>query len=100
MQARTTGAQRVLSQRVEGTATPNTESGMMYTLYGCVTKAEWVAVEAARVSGNPFEAVRHEHASRPVLARDSEDSLSPVIGVEGERYRGPRGRLLTFKKQV
>jgi hypothetical protein len=85
--------------RVEQTATPDPVAPK--AVYGVVERAEWIAIEATRLN-DPFEAVKHEHriSNRPPVVRESDELLQPVVGVAGERYKGPHGRLLTFKKRV
>ena len=53
-------------------------------------------------SVDPFTAVSHDHriTNRPIVACEEDSPIYPVAGttaVTGERYHGPRGRLLAFK---
>lgn len=49
---------------------------------------------------NPFLAISHEYriTNRIVIPCEEDSAIRSFAGtVAGERYRGPRGRLLTFK---
>jgi len=91
-------AVRLVYSRVERTATPGSDSPVAYAVSAVVPSAGWIAVDASRVLENPFEAVKHEYsiANRPLIPRE-EDSMQPVVGSAGERYEGPRGKLLTLR---
>lgn len=59
-------------------------------------------VSSACATLDPFVAVGHEYhvLNREVVPREEESEMRPIPQQSsGERYRGPRGRLLTFKKQ-
>ena len=53
-------------------------------------------------SMDPFTAVSHDHriTNRPIVACEEDSPIYPIVGTTaatGERYHGPRGRLLAFK---
>jgi len=53
-------------------------------------------------SMDAFKAVSHEHriTNRPIVACEEDSPIYPMAGTTaatGERYHGPRGRLLAFK---
>jgi hypothetical protein len=61
-----------------------------------------VVPSATSTSADPFAAVAHEHhvLNGPVILREDDSESKPIPQVSSnERYRGPRGRLLTFKKK-
>jgi len=91
-------AARPVYSRIERTATPGSALPVAYAVSAVVPSAGWIAVDAARVLEDPFEAVKHEYAvsNRPLTLRE-EGSMRPVVGSVGERYNGPRGKLLTLK---
>jgi hypothetical protein len=67
-------------------------------------RQEWTPVDATCEASKreAFEAIRHENRVliQPSVSRD-EDSKTIAADLRGstvERYHGPRGRLLTFKK--
>jgi hypothetical protein len=69
-----------------------------------IVRPAWIPVEAkpeSAITTDPFEAVKHEHAlsNQPPVVREEDSILKPIgESTTGERYRGPRGRLLAFKK--
>ncbi len=107
MQGRTTAAQPVLSQRIE--RQPVSKAGYMANLLawrpGRIMRQEWMLVDAnceVVSKESAFEAVRHEHRvlNQPSLVREEDGTtIAPNIkGPQRERYHGPRGRLLSFKR--
>src|SRR6266478_9606412 len=105
MQGRTTAAQPVLSQRVERKSVSTTSylSNVFAWCFSYIMRQEWTPVDAKQNAANPsnaFEAVKHEHriSASPVVSRQEDDALAPTVKTSsGERYHGPRGRLLSFK---
>jgi hypothetical protein len=67
-------------------------------------RQEWTPVDAKQNAATPndaFEAVKHEHriSNTPIIVREEDSTLAATVkGTTGERYHGPRGRLLAFKK--
>lgn len=106
MQGRTTAAQPVLSQRVERQSVSTTGyfAGLWTWCMAQIMRQEWMPVDAKQnvtTPSNAFEAVKHEHrvSNSLVIPREQDSDLAAVVkGSTGERYHGPRGRLLTFKK--
>jgi hypothetical protein len=57
--------------------------------------------DSASASKDPFVALNagYQISSRAVIVREEDTQIQSVAGtVTGERYHGPRGRLLTFKQ--
>jgi hypothetical protein len=100
-----TNAKRpVLKQRVEQHSVNATSGGVNLCAWAVqqLARPVWIPVEAKEETANDaFEAVKHEHAlsNQATVVREQDPSLTPIgTPTAGERYRGPRGRLLTFKK--
>jgi hypothetical protein len=107
MQGRTTAAQPVLSQRVE--RQPVSRAGYFTNLVAWtrarIMRQEWTPVDAtceAAAQRDAFEAVRHENRvlNQPSVSRDEDSTViaANLRGSTAERYHGPHGRLLTFKR--
>jgi hypothetical protein len=108
MPASVTAAQPVLSQRVESQSASSTScfADLCAWRIERIARQDWVVVDAKQrftaVPKDPFETVGHEYriSSRPIVAREGDSTVKPIAQVPpGERYHGPRGRLLAFKKQ-
>jgi|HubBroStandDraft_4_1064222.scaffolds.fasta_scaffold560623_2 hypothetical protein len=101
----TTVAQPVLSQRIERDSASSTGYfvDLLVWLAAVIVRQEWKAVNVPQEHANPFDAVRHEHriSNHPVVVREEDSPMGPIATNAAivERYRGPRGRLLTFKKR-
>ncbi len=107
MQGRTTAAQPVLSQRVERRQSVSRAGYFADLLVWCfarIIRQEWVPVDAncsPATQGNAFEAINHDHrvSNQPILVKEEDPvTAAHMIGPTGERYRGPRGTLLSFRK--
>jgi hypothetical protein len=97
----------VLSQRVElRSATSSSYFADLIALsLGRILRQEWIIVEAklqsTAVAIDPFAAVAHEHriTNRPIVVREEDSAIKPLVAMmKAERYHGPHGRLLAFKK--
>ena len=103
----TTARQPVLSQRIERRSSGTTGylADLRAWYRGKLCPQGWISICVAQEPDAdlaPFAAVGHEHriTARPSGSRElDDDDIRPLVGTStAERYCGPRGRLLNFKK--
>jgi hypothetical protein len=70
-----------------------------------ILRQGWAFVDAkpdpTDIATDPFAAVAHEHriTNRPIVVREEDSPIKSLKAtIMAERYHGPRGGLLTFKK--